>query len=79
MSRSISTPFDRLASVVRNPHFANPVYPADNYRLPFEWLGVWFVPFDSNEAGRYQQGPRIQPPAIPATFKTLTYNPATDF
>jgi len=35
------------------------------------------VPFDPNQAGR--TAPEIQPPAIPATFPTKTFNPATDY
>ena len=66
-------------SVVAEPHFANPHYPADDFRLLGGWLGIDFSPFDPNDAGRYRNGPQIQPPAVAATFLTATYNPATDF
>ena len=64
-------------SVVQNPGFANPVYPADDYSLPKGSPGVGFVVFDPSQAGR--TNPVIKPPAIPATFVTKTYNPATDY
>jgi hypothetical protein len=66
-------------SVVNDPHLANPTYPADDFRLLGGWLGIDFVRFDANDAGRYRDGPQIQAPAIAATFLTATYNPATDF
>jgi hypothetical protein len=64
-------------SLVRNPGFNNPVYPADDYSLPNGSPGVGFAVFNPNQAGR--SNPVILPPAIPATFVTETYNPATDF
>jgi hypothetical protein len=63
-------------SVVKNPGFANPVYPNDDYSLS-ESPGVGFVVFDPSEAGR--SNPVIPAPAIPATWVTAPYNPATDF
>lgn len=66
-------------SVVNEPHFANPTYPADDFRLLGGFLGIDFEPFDANDAGRYRNGPRIEVPAVAATFVTATYNPATDF
>jgi len=66
-----------LQSVVQNPRFNNPAYPADDYSLPFGSPGVGFAVFDPNQAGRSH--PVIMPPAIPATFVTQSYDPATDF
>lgn len=67
-----------LHSVVKNPQFANPVYPFDNYRL-LSWPGVGFIPFDPDEAGRYGFLPNIAAPPVLATFVTMNYDPATDF
>ena len=63
--------------VVQNPGFNNPSYPADDYTLPKGSPGVGFVVFDPNQAGR--SNPVINPPAVPATFPTKTFDPATDF
>jgi len=63
--------------VVQNPSFKNPAYPADDYSLPNGSPGVGFVPFDPNQAGR--SNPVINPPPVPATFPTKTFNPAVDF
>jgi len=64
-------------SVVQNPGFNNPAYPADDYSLPKGSPGVGFVVFDPTQAGR--SNPVIMPPAVPATFPTKSFNPATDF
>ena len=64
-------------SVVQNPGFNNPAYPADDYSLPKGSPGVGFVVFDSTLAGR--SSPVMRPPAVLATFPTETFNPATDF
>jgi uncharacterized protein (TIGR03437 family) len=64
-------------SVVQNPGFANPAYPADDYSLPKGSPGVGFVVFDPNLAGR--TNPKINPPAIAPTFPTKSFNPATDY
>jgi len=64
-------------SVVQNPGFKNPAYPADDYSLPQGSPGVGFVPFDASQAGR--SNPVLMPPAIAATFPTKLYNPATDY
>jgi hypothetical protein len=66
-----------LQSLIQNPGFNNPVYPADDYTLPKGSPGVGFVVFDYTQSGR--SNPLIQPPAVPATFQTKLYNPATDF
>ena len=63
--------------VVLNPEFGNPAYPADDFSLPNGSPGVGFVVFDPNEAGRTNS--LIKPPAVPATFPTKTFNPATDY
>ena len=64
-------------STIKNPGFANPAYPNDDFSLPNGSPGVGFVPFDPNQAGR--TAPEIQPLAIAPTFPTQTYNPATDY
>jgi uncharacterized protein (TIGR03437 family) len=64
-------------SVVQNPGFKNPSYPADDFSLPQGSPGVGFVLFDPSQAGR--SNPVLMPPAIPATFPTKMYNPATDY
>jgi uncharacterized protein (TIGR03437 family) len=66
-----------LQSVVQNPGFANPAYPADDYSLSKGSPGIGFVVFDPNQAGR--TNPVIKPPAVAATFPTKTFNPATDY
>jgi uncharacterized protein (TIGR03437 family) len=66
-----------VQSVVVDPGFKNPAYPADDYSLPNGSPGVGFVPFDPTQAGR--TNPVIKPPAVPATFPTKTFSPATDF
>ena len=66
-----------VQSVVQNPGFNNPAYPADDYSLPKGSPGAGFVVFDPNQAGR--TNPMIMPPAVAATFPTKTFNPATDF
>jgi len=66
-----------LPSVVQNPGFNNPAYPADDYTLPKGSPGVGFIVFDPSQAGR--SNPVIKPPAVPATFPTKPFNPATDY
>ncbi len=66
-----------VQGVVQNPEFNNPAYPADDYTLPKGSPGVGFVVFDPSQAGR--SNPVIKPPAVPATFPTKLFNPATDF
>ena len=66
-----------LQSAVQNPGFNNPAYPADDYSLPKGSPGVGFVVFDPSQAGR--SNPAIKPPAVPATFPTKPFNPATDY
>jgi hypothetical protein len=64
-------------SVVMNPGFANPGFPADDFSLPNGAPGAGFVVFNPNDAGRSSAA--FTPPAVPATFPTQTFNPATDF
>jgi uncharacterized protein (TIGR03437 family) len=64
-------------SVVHDPGFASPAFPADDYSLPNGSPGVGFVVFDPSQAGR--SNPIIMPPAVPATFPTKTFNPTADF
>jgi len=66
-----------VESLVQNPKFANPTYPADDYSLPAGSPGVGFVVFDPNQAGR--SNPVINPFPVPATFPTKSFNPATDY
>ncbi len=66
-----------LQSVAQNPGFNNPAYPADDYSLPNGSPGVGFVVFSPSQAGR--SNPVINPPAVPATFPTKSFNPATDY
>jgi hypothetical protein len=64
-------------SVVQNPGFKNPAYPADDYSLPNGSPGVGFIVFDAAQAGR--SNPVINPPAVPAAFPTKTLNPTADY
>ncbi len=66
-----------LTSVVQNPGFKNPAYPADDYSLPKGSPGVGFVVFDATLAGR--NNPVLMPPPVAATFPTKVFNPATDY
>jgi uncharacterized protein (TIGR03437 family) len=66
-----------VQSVVQNPGFNNPAFPADDYTLPKGSPGVGFVVFDPSQAGR--SNPQINPPAVPATFPTKLFNPVTDY
>lgn len=62
-------------SVVKDPGFKNPL--GDDFSLPNGSPGVGFVVFDLTQFGRLN--PVINPPAIPATFPTMPFNPATDY
>ena len=66
-----------LQSVVQNPGFNNPAYPADDYSLPHGSPGVGFVVFDAGQAGR--SNPLIKPPAVASTFPVRLFIPATDY
>ena len=66
-----------IQSIVQNPGFNNPAYPADDYSLPKGSPLAGFVVFDPSQAGR--SNPVIKPPAVPATFPTKLFNPATDY
>ncbi len=66
-----------VQSVVQDPGFANPAYPADDFSLPKGSPGVGFVLFDPSQAGRIN--PVLMPPAVAATFPTKLFNPATDY
>jgi hypothetical protein len=58
----------------QNPSFNNPACLADDYSLPKGSPGIGFAIFDSTQAGR--SNPVINPPAMLATFLTMTFNPA---
>jgi len=70
-----------LGSVVQDPQFTSPAYPVDNY----SFLGApptGFIPFNTSGncptcPGR--TNPTVFPPAVPASFPTAPFNPATDF
>jgi hypothetical protein len=64
-------------SVIQDPGFTNPTYPADDFSLRKGSPGVGFVVFDPNQAGRLK--PTINPPAVPATFPTLSFSPLIDY
>ena len=66
-----------LQSVVQNPGFNNPAYPADDYSLPHGSPGAGFAVFDATQAGR--SNPVLKPPAVAPTFPTQKFNPATDY
>jgi len=68
---------EEAQGLVQNPGFANPAYPADDYSLSKGSAGVGFVVFDPSQAGR--SNPVIHPRAVPATFPTKSFNPATDY
>jgi hypothetical protein len=66
-----------LQSLVQNPGFSNPTYPADDYSLPHRSPGVGFVVFDASVAG--WSNPVLKPPAVAPTFPVKLFNPATDY
>ena len=70
-------PGEDPGSVVKNPGFNNPTYPADDYSLPGGTPGVGFAVFDPTLDGR--SDPVINPPAVHATFLTKPFDPTTDF
>ena len=68
-----------IGSLVRDPHFANPAYPADDFSLPYGSPNPFFVPFDTKLAGRVWSYFLFTPPPVVPTFVTAPFNPATDF
>jgi hypothetical protein len=64
-----------LQSLVQGSGFKTPVYQVDDFSLPAGSPGVGFVPFDPTQAGRNNL--LINPPTIPATFVTATFDPTT--
>jgi hypothetical protein len=64
-------------SVVKNPHFLFPVFPFDDFKMPFGSPVSGFVVFDPNEAGR--KVPAFDAPPVEPTFVTAPFNPRTDF
>jgi len=62
-------------SIVADPMFVNPRYPADDFTLragsPASQIG--FVPFDPKQAGR--SSPGIKPPPVPAAFPLQLLDP----
>lgn len=63
-------------SVVQNPGFKNPFYPADDFSFPNGSPGVGFVVFDPNQAGRSNP---LKPATVRATFPTKPFDPAKDY
>ena len=65
--------------VVADPHFTNPIYPADDFSLKDTSVAdqVGFVPFDTNAPGRTSKV--LNPPAVPAGFPLTLLNPTTDY
>jgi Right handed beta helix region len=72
-------------SLVKNPGFKDPTYPADDYSLPGGSPGAGFVVFDPNQAGRTNprsnpsSNPMIRVPSVDETFPTQPYNPGKDY
>lgn len=64
-------------SVVKNPHFLFPLYPFDDFWMPFGSPLPGFVVFNPNEAGR--KFPAVDAPPVEPTFMTAPFNPRTDF
>lgn len=62
---------------VKNPYFAYPAYPFDDYRLLAGPPIRGFVEFDPNQAGRIF--PFFYPPPVAPTFITANFSPWTDF
>jgi hypothetical protein len=62
---------------VKNPHFLFPVFPFDDFKMPFGSPVSGFVVFDPNEAGR--KVPAFDAPPVEPTFVTAPFNPRTDF
>lgn len=64
----------------RDPGFAAPVYPKDDYSLPLGSPGAGFVVFDPKLPGRSK--PLIKPANpqdVAASFPTANYDPGTDY
>lgn len=71
-------PFNEDAnSIVQDPHFSFPIFPFDDYSLPFGSPGAGFVPFNPTDAGRVF--PFLVPPPVARTFLTASFNPWFDF
>jgi len=64
-------------SVVKDPNFARPYYPFDDFSLRFGPPIAGFIPFNAAEAGRIPGF--LRPPPVAATFLTMTYDPNTDY
>jgi hypothetical protein len=60
-------------SVIKNPGFRDPTYPADDYSLPGGSPGAGFVIFDPSQAGRANSAIRV--PSVEETFPTQPYDP----
>jgi hypothetical protein len=69
----------RATSIVKDPRFAAPAFPDDDYRLPNGSPGVGFVPFDYWKAGTSALHSVQVPAYVIPTFPTAVFDPATDF
>jgi hypothetical protein len=67
-------------SMIADPMFVGPNYPADNFTLPANSpaLGIGFAPFDPSLAGIIP-GSLPANPVIPAAFPLQLFNPHTGF
>jgi hypothetical protein len=75
----MQSPFDEdNGSKVANPHFVFPYFPFDDFSLASRSIGIPFVPFNPNEAGRVFP-PFLTPPYVPPTFATAPLDPWIDF
>jgi hypothetical protein len=72
-----STVGEDTTSLVKDPGFNSPAYPADDYTLPKGSPGAGFVVFDTTLPGRTSV--TIETPSIDDTFPTQVLNPATDY
>jgi len=70
------SPGEDVGSVVQDPGFANPAYPANDYHFT-AGPPKGFMLLDLDQIGR--SNPVINPPPIRGTFVTATFNRATDF
>jgi hypothetical protein len=66
-------------SINADPRFADPTYPADDFRLrpdsPASKIG--FVPFDPNQAGRTSSA--LKAPPVPQAFPIIVLDPEKEF
>jgi hypothetical protein len=67
-------------AVIADPGFANPAYPNDDYSLSSSPVtGFDYTATNDTVQNAGRNNPVIMPPAVPATFPTYTYDPASAF